>query len=578
MKFFSSSLIILFLLICVGIHAQSAWNALGDTLTVIQMPILNVPAIHIPGETMTIVCIAPQSTSNWHAELIHKAKTIPLQVISTQFVSTPDRWLIDTIIPNVPVFEQYNLRVTASGGIDDTTQNAVNLIPSRKTSYYFAHVTDTHLPTRIYYPDAGYNTDSLSVNDFRAVIEDINLIRPEFVLLTGDLVNEGEMESLAGQYWYGWAQRIIGLIEVPVFLTNGNHDIGGWNSTPGPQGSSRRHWWRYFGWPWLNNSNSTWGLFTQDYSFTYGDIHYIGLESYINYDNWRANIYGGQSFIYSQMTWLNTQLALHQDKTKVLFYHYDFGDQLNLSSLGAQMGIWGHVHYNTGNMSNPPYNLGTRSVCDGNRSYRIVRVNGANVQPLSTIYAGNSGNNLNIAYYPANNAIADSVLAIFSNNQNVAFEYAMIKFNMPSGNDIYTVTNGVMEQIDRSGAFNVCYVRVNMAANSVKYVSIKATANTANDDPTNVPAANPIRSVYPNPFSDRLSILLDSARGSRLEVKVYNLRGERVRDLIVPAVDGISSLEWDGTNERGERLPGGIYLIRATTGRQSYVQKVVKSR
>ncbi|MDP2400450.1 MAG: hypothetical protein Q8M66_00580, partial [Actinomycetota bacterium] len=138
MKFFSSSLIILFLLICVGIHAQSAWNALGDTLTVIQMPILNVPAIHIPGETMTIVCIAPQSTSNWHAELIHKAKTIPLQVISTQFVSTPDRWLIDTIIPNVPVFEQYNLRVTASGGIDDTTQNAVNLIPSRKTSYYFA--------------------------------------------------------------------------------------------------------------------------------------------------------------------------------------------------------------------------------------------------------------------------------------------------------------------------------------------------------------------------------------------------------------------------------------------------------
>lgn len=578
MKFFSSSLIILFLLISVGIHAQSAWNALGDTLTVIQMPILNVPAIHIPGETMTIVCIAPQSTTNWQAELIHKAKTIPLQVISTQFVSAPDRWLIDAIIPNVPVFEQYNLRVTASGGIDDTTQNAVNLIPSRKSNYYFAHVTDTHLPTRIYYPDAGYNVDSLSVNDFRAVIEDINLIRPEFVLLTGDLINEGEMESLAGQYWYGWAQRLIGLIEVPVFLTNGNHDIGGWNSTPGPQGSARRHWWRYFGWPWLNNSNSTWGMFTQDYSFTYGDIHYIGLESYINYDNWRANIYGGQSFIYSQMTWLNTQLALHPDKTKVLFYHYDFDDQINLSSLGAQMGIWGHVHYNTGNMSNPPYNLGTRSVCDGNRSYRIVRVNGANVQPLSTIYAGNSGNNLNIAYYPANNAIADSVLAIFSNNQNVAFENAMIKFNMPSGNDIYTVTNGVMEQIDRSGAFNVCYVRVNMAANSVKYVSIKATANTANDDPTNVAAANPIRSIYPNPFSDRLSILLDPAKGSRLELKVYNLRGERVRDLVLPVSDGIYSLEWDGNGERGERLPGGIYLIRARIGKQSFVRKVVKSR
>ncbi|MDP3113974.1 MAG: metallophosphoesterase [Candidatus Cloacimonadaceae bacterium] len=562
----------------VSIGAVSPWNAVGDTLTVIQMPILNIPAIHIPGETMTIVCIAPQTTTNWQAELIHKAKIIPLQVISAQYVTTPERWLINTIIPSVPVFEQYDLRVRASGGILDTSSNAVNVIPSRKTNYYFVHITDTHLPTRIYYPNAGYNTDSLAVNDLRSVIEDINLIRPEFVLLTGDLLNEGELENFSGQYWYGWAQRLIAQIEVPVFLTNGNHDVGGWNSTPAPQGSARQNWWKYFGWRWLNNSNSTWGLFTQDYSFTYGDLHYIGLESYINYDNWRANIYGGQSFIYSQITWLNTQIALHPGKTKVLFYHYDFSDQINLSALGAQMGIWGHVHYNTGNMTNPPYNIGTRSVCDGNRAYRVVRVNGQNLQPLTTIYAGSNGNNVNIAYYPSNNAAADSVLAIFSNNQSIAFENALIKFKMPSGNDIYSVTNGVLEQVDRSGAHNVCYVRVNSGANIVKYVSVKAHPNTANDDPTHVPAFSPIRSLYPNPFSELLTILLNQEKGERMDLKVYNLRGEHVRDLTRQISNEISALEWDGTNDRGERLPSGIYLIRASSRRGSFVQKVVKSR
>ncbi len=52
------SLLISLLLITALSLSASPWNALGDTLTVIQMPILNVPAIHIPGETLQITCLA----------------------------------------------------------------------------------------------------------------------------------------------------------------------------------------------------------------------------------------------------------------------------------------------------------------------------------------------------------------------------------------------------------------------------------------------------------------------------------------------------------------------------------------
>ena len=42
--------------------------------------------------------------------------------------------------------------------------------------------------------------------DFDAVIDDLNLIHPEFILHTGDLVNEGELEEYLGMYEMGRAQ------------------------------------------------------------------------------------------------------------------------------------------------------------------------------------------------------------------------------------------------------------------------------------------------------------------------------------------------------------------------------------
>ena len=355
--------------------AQSPWNAPGDTLTVIQAPLLNIPAIHIPGETLYITCIAPANTTDWHIELIHTHKHIPLQITNTQWLYEPSRWQISATIPNLPIYELYSLKVTASGGIDDISKNSVKIIPSRKENYYFVHITDAHMPNRVFYPNPGYDTDSLAVNDFRAVMDDINIINPEFVLLTGDVINEGELEGFANQYWYGWIKRILGQFDVPVYLTIGNHDVGGWNATPGPQGSARRNWWKYFGWSWLDNTDANMPKYTQDYSFSYLNTHYIGMESYVNYDNWRTFIYGGQSFILSQMQWLNNELLLYPEQKKLLFFHYDFSAQLDAHKLGVDMLLWGHTHRNSGSITSFPYNLSTRSTCDQNRSYRVIRVN-----------------------------------------------------------------------------------------------------------------------------------------------------------------------------------------------------------
>lgn len=536
---------------------SSPWNALGDTLSVIQRPILNIPAIQLPGENMPITCVAPQNTTGWTAFLLHGAKRIALPLQSATWHSDPGLWELMVSIPNVPVFELYDLEVNASGGIHDITQNAVKVLPSRKESYYFVHITDLHLPNQLYYPNPGYDTDSTSVQDFRAVIEDINLINPEFVLLTGDLVNEGELENFEGQYWFGWAQRLISLIEVPVFVTIGNHDVGGWNSTPPPQGSSRRNWWRYFGWNWLYNPDPTGNPHTQDYYFTYGNMLYIGLEAYDNYDNWLSYIYGAESFTAQQMAWLNATVSQFPNHAKVLFHHYDFNDQLNLNALDIDLALWGHVHYNSGSIYTHPYNLATRSVCNENRSYRIIRVTGDQISPANTIYAGNSGTGIYNYWLPSNTGVADSVLAIITNNQPLAFENTLLKFVMPHSNTGYNVTNGTLEQVDRSGNNNVCYVRANLQANSSLYVSVSANA-VGNIDPSLAPSLLQISAIHPNPLRNHASLEILSDKNRWVTVELYNQKGQMVQELQAGLNPGKTNLHFSPASE----LSSGIYFLK----------------
>ena len=564
--------LILILSLCLPLAAQSAWNAPGDTLSVIMQPIMNVPQIVVPGENLLITALTDEGTSGWTAALIHADKRIDLPVQLNGYNAELGIREMSAPIPNIPVFELYDLELSATGGIYDLAKNAVQVLPSRKQSYYFIHITDLHLPNRVYYPNPGYEVDSLEVNDFRAVIEDINLIRPEFVLITGDLVNEGELEGFAGQYWYGWTQRLLELIEVPIFVLGGNHDLGGWDDTPAPQGSARRNWWRYFGWPWLNTTNSPSGLYTQDYSFRYGDVHYIGLETYINYDDWRYNIYGNTSLIPSQWQWLNLELAL-DPPTKVLFYHYDFEEEFYLQDMGVQLALWGHTHSNEGSIYEQPYNLGTRSVCSGNRAYRVIKVNGTNLMPQNTIYAGDSGTSLYHYFLPSNMGVADSVQCVVVNNHSQAFDQGLLKFNMPHSPSGYSVSGGVLEQVDDSGDYSICYVRVNIMAGLSRYISVK-TSPVSNEDVLQAPVKLSLN-AFPNPFSQVLQLKLDTPSAMKSKLKIHNLKGQLVRELEVSDPQK-HSFTWDGLDSKAQLCPAGIYIFRAIQGKNMVSHKVIK--
>jgi predicted MPP superfamily phosphohydrolase len=475
------------LLIAIGVPAGAV--APGDTLTVIQRPLVNMPAIVTPGGTLTIECEASPTASGWAAALLRGPVTIPLTIQSSTYDPSNLWWKIQALVPAVPVYELYDLVVTANGGVVDTTLNAVRVIPQYRGDYYFIQITDTHLPTELYYYEPGADTDSSSIVDLREIIRDVNIINPEFVVITGDFINEGELEDYLSKRYFSRAQRLLTEFEVPVYLTSGNHDIGGWTDTPPPDGTARQNWWKFFGWKRLNNPPAGAPYYTQDYSFDYGPTHYVGLEAYLNYDGWRSNIYGSQSFTSAQMQWLTANLSAASGSTeRVLFYHSDFSNQINLTSLGVGLTLSGHTHSNTED-SSYPYKIVTNNACRGERSYRMVRVSNGVLQPQATMSAGGTGTNLNVAFSPANNGTNYSVTANITNNINQRFEHGQLRFVMPNEPGNISVTGGTLLQVDTSGLHAVCYVGVDILASSSRSVTV--TLTPAPPEPPTVAATSP---------------------------------------------------------------------------------------
>ncbi|ALO15004.1 flagellar basal body rod modification protein [Salinivirga cyanobacteriivorans] len=545
----------------------------ADTLTIVQRPLLNIPTMAMPGETFEIECFAPQSTTGWSARLLLNNLEVDLEITSNTYDATLDKWTLQTTVPAVEFFELYDLEVSANDLVTDTAANAVRILDQYKTDYYFVHITDAHLPGHTFWGDPGYETDDTEIADMEAVIEDINLINPEFVLFTGDVLNEGEMEDFECLRHHTKVVELLQQFEVPVYVVPGNHDLGGWEATPPSQGTARRDWWRFFGWRQRIIPPVQEAYYTHDYSFDYGNVHFTGLESSDNYDGYMYEVYGEKGFIPSQLTWLSSDLAAAGNKTKVLFYHYDFNDDIDLTSLGADMALWGHTHSDTDDYTHP-YNIGTDNICDETSAYRVIRVSDGTLTPESTVYARDFGDNqsLEVTFSAENNGLYDSLGATITNNHNQNFTHAQLKFVMPEGN--YTVTNGTLQQIIPFEGKNICYVEVALEANSTVDVTVEKSGTNA-IKPVFIDGA--LAQNYPNPFSHQTKINFALKNSGYVQLSVYNSAGQQIKTLVNGFISaGNHTVTWNGTNDAGSKVPQGIYFYKfVVNGKQIASRQMV---
>lgn len=91
------------------------------------------------------------------------------------------------------------------------------------------------------------------------------------------------------------------------------------------------------------------------------------------------------------------------------------------------------------------------------------------------------------------------------------------------------------------------------------------------------PSSFVLRQNYPNPFNPSTTIEYDLPVTSKVSLVVYNLLGQRVRTLVLQTTQsaGMHKAVWDGTDDNGRLVAGGIYFYRLKANDYSSVKRLL---
>lgn len=167
----------------------------------------------------------------------------------------------------------------------------------------------------------------------------------------------------------------------------------------------------------------------------------------------------------------------------------------------------------------------------------------------------------------------------------VLFSYwqdTLIPVDTSSAHDILPVTSGedlyvwVLWQTDRHGEWDIygSYTYVGGVEESHVY-NIRTNDNLT---------------ITPNPFSKKTNIKYSTGHSAQssvpegqksssyrrdIELKIYNVNGRLVRQFDYTTIELSNRIVWDGTDDNGSRLPGGIFFIQLRNQREIITKKIV---
>ena len=183
---------------------------------------------------------------------------------------------------------------------DSSGTIAFSLVPiARVSEFTFAHASDTHIAPN-------------TVDRTRRLRTLVDSLAPAFLFITGDLVRDalrvGEAEATG---YYDLCAREAAAFRTPVWTVPGNHEVFGIERqlshvSPTHPLYGRAMYHKYFG--------------PDYYSFNYGGVHFVGLNTVDIDDMW---YYGHVDSL--QLVWLQRDLALvPPDIPVVTFDHIPF--------------------------------------------------------------------------------------------------------------------------------------------------------------------------------------------------------------------------------------------------------------
>jgi hypothetical protein len=156
-------------------------------------------------------------------------------------------------------------------------------------------------------------------------------------------------------------------------------------------------------------------------------------------------------------------------------------------------------------------------------------------------------------------------------NNDINLLIATGDFNIPAGGSAnaafgFVVANSVAALVARAQDAQTLYDSDDFCA-----VQVIATDEVAS------PAA-PLRlgQNVPNPFNPTTEISFNLERAGMVSLRVYDTSGRLARNLVEGVrLAGEQEVVWDGTDDRGDSLPSGMYFYTLQAGGKTITRKMV---
>jgi len=88
-----------------------------------------------------------------------------------------------------------------------------------------------------------------------------------------------------------------------------------------------------------------------------------------------------------------------------------------------------------------------------------------------------------------------------------------------------------------------------------------------------------LKQNYPNPFNPNTNISFLLEEATRVDIEVFNLKGQKVRNLVEGNYQkGEFTVNWNGKNDVGRDEPSGVYFYKMSTKSSIQTKKMILMR
>jgi len=433
--------------------SAALWITLPNEF-IIQRPRLGVPAVQLAGERFEIVIKQSQpfpalNSAPWQAQLRSSHQNnIPLKIEKEQ--QRGANRVLTVRIPMSAANGGYTLHLQ-QGNQQQQQIKAVHIKDAFSNEIRFIHTADQE----------GIVGDEERYARMLHEVEEINLINPDFVLLSGDIAGYGRWSE------YRRMKEILAKINAPVVVAPGNHEYRGW------------------------------GGYLATFAYPYHQVD-IGNYSILSLNS----SHGRDQLTQSQYRWVKQQLKKHRTQVNLVQMHHPMFFRRNLRGMRDELVrefnhyqvpavFAGHWHSdaifnNLGERQMLSYTFpgtkyiittaaaaGARSsdaVAPPHNGYRLIRMLGNQIRNYSTDFDGDG-------YRDADSSIPSGRLQItplpnnaveISNGLYEDFKRAKVTLTAPKQQKIIGVDHGHIVQITPEGEQTRYHIEFNLPADSKK--------------------------------------------------------------------------------------------------------------